>query len=246
MKLSNVVLSGLLALSACVSQAQAAEPLRVAVDPTFPPMEYVENGQHKGFDIEVVEALAAKLGRPVEYLDVDFKGLIPSVLAGRADMVMSAMYITDERKKVVNFTDPYFTAGLVVMVQKGNTTIKTPADLAGKKVAVQVGTKSVQLLKERFPTAQPIEVEKNQEMFSILETGRGDAVITGKPAAFLFSKTRGSTKVLDEQVTNEVYGIAISKNNDALREQLNKALADIKADGTYTKLTDRWFSNTAN
>ncbi len=219
----------------------AAEPIRVAIDPTFPPMEYMQNGQRVGFDIDLANALAAKIGRTMNYTDMDFKAMVPSVLAGRQDIVMSAIYITDERKKVVDFTDPYFSAGLVVMVKKGNDSIKTPADLAGKRVAVQVGTKSVSVLSAAYPTAKPVEVEKNEEMFNSLETGRADAVVTGKPAALLYAKTRGTTILLPEPLTHEEYGIAVSKREPEIRAALNKALQEIRADGTYDALVQKWF-----
>ncbi|MFL9925591.1 transporter substrate-binding domain-containing protein [Herbaspirillum lusitanum] len=244
MKLRNLLLVGMLSLGAQATAAFAADPIRVAIDPTFPPMEYIQDGKHTGFDIDLAAALSVKMGRKLEYTDMDFKGMIPSVISGRNDIVLSAIYITDERKKVVDFTDPYFTAGLVVMVKKDNNAIQKPSDMAGKRVAVQVGTKSIAFLKENYPEAIRVEVEKNEEMFNSLESGRADAVVTGKPAALLYSKARDTTKVLAEPVTREDYGIAVSKKLPQLREDLNKALKEIKADGTYDKLIVRWFGKT--
>ncbi|MEG3131105.1 transporter substrate-binding domain-containing protein [Pantoea cypripedii] len=239
MTLRSLLLSALL----FSSLSQAAEPIRVAIDPTFPPMEFIQNNQRTGFDVDLAAALSKQMGRPLVYTDMDFKAMVPSVLAGRQDIVLSAIYITDDRKKVVDFTDPYFAAGLVVMVKKGDTRIKTPQDLAGKRVAVQVGTKSVKVMADEFPTAKTIEVEKNEEMFNALEAGRADAVVTGKPAALLYSKTRGTTQILAEPVTHEKYGIAVSKREPELRQQLNDALKAIKANGTYDALQKKWFGN---
>ncbi|MCI1041544.1 transporter substrate-binding domain-containing protein, partial [Pseudomonas putida] len=83
---------------------------------------------------------------------------------------------------------PYYTGGLAIMVKADNNTIKEPADLAGKKVSVQVGTKSVQFLKENFPKVERVEVEKNDQMFELVKIGRADAAVTGKPAALLYAK----------------------------------------------------------
>lgn len=246
MNVKKRVLSLLLPLSLTLSHAFAAEPIRVAIDPTFPPMEYMQDGKRTGFDIDLAQALSAKMGRPLAYTDMDFKAMVPSVLAGRQDIVLSAIYITDERKKVVDFTDPYFTAGLVIMVKKGDRRIKTPADLAGKRVAVQVGTKSVALLTDKYPQAQRVEVEKNEEMFNSLEAGRADAVVTGKPAALLYAKAKGTTEVLDEPLTREDYGIAVSKRQPELRDDINNALAAIKADGSYDKLLMKWFGKSGS
>jgi len=176
------------------AQAQAQAVLTVGTDATFPPMEFVDNGKRTGFDIELVEAIGKTLGRKVEWVDIDFKGLIPGLISKRFDMAVSAIYITDERKKVVDFTAPYYAGGLVAMVKADNTTIKTPADLNGKKVSVQVGTKSVSYVKEKYPQVQLMEVEKNQEMFNLVDIGRSDAAVTGKPAAYQYVRTRPASR----------------------------------------------------
>ena len=181
--------------------------------------------------------------RPIEWIDIDFKGLVPGLVSRRFDMAVSAIYITDERKKVVDFTHSYYAGGLVVMVKDGNGAITKPADLAGKKVSVQVGTKSVQFLKEKYPQAQLVEVEKNQEMFNLVDIGRADACVTGKPAAYQYARTKGGLKVLPEQLTTEEYGIAVRKDLTDLTKALNDALAKVKADGTYDKIVAKWFPN---
>ncbi|QTD45721.1 glutamine ABC transporter substrate-binding protein [Ottowia testudinis] len=223
--------------------AQSGAPIKVATDATFPPMEFVENGKRTGFDIELMEALARSMGRPIEWTDIDFKGLVPGLVSRRFDVALSAIYITDERKKVVDFTQPYYAGGLVVMVKDGNASIAKPADLAGKKVSVQVGTKSVQFLKEKYPQAQLVEVEKNQEMFNLVDIGRADAAVTGKPAAYQYARTRGGLRVLPEQLTTEEYGIAVRKDLPELTKALNDALAKVKADGTYDKIVGKWFQS---
>jgi len=238
-KLALGVAGALACLS--VAQAQTPETLRVATDATFMPFEFQENGKLTGFDIELVEAVAQKMGKNVEWTSIDFKGLIPGLLAKRFDMAVSAIYITDERKKVVDFTDPYYPGGLVMLVKKDNTTINGPEDLAGKKVSVQVGTKSVAYLQEKFPKVERVEVEKNQEMFSLVEIGRVDAAVTGKPAAKLFAKSRPTVKVIDKQLTVEEYGMAVRKDLPELTKELNDAIAKVKADGTYDKLVQKWF-----
>ena len=236
------LISGLALLGASGAHAQAGKPLRVATDATFPPMEFVENSKRTGFDIELVEAVGKVLGRPIEWVDIDFKGLVPGLVSKRFDMAVSAIYITDERKKVIDFTQPYYAGGLVVMVKEANTAIKTPADINGKKVSVQVGTKSVAYTKEKFPQVQLMEVEKNQEMFNLVDIGRADAAVTGKPAAYQYVRTRGGLKVLPEQITTEEYGMAIRKDTPDLTKAVNGALQKLKADGTYDQIVKKWFS----
>ena len=242
MNFRRTVLKMSLVALACGAGAVNAQNnvLRVATDATFPPMEFVENGKKTGFDVELVEAVAAKMGKKVEWIDIDFKGLVPGLVAKRYEMAVSAIYITDERKKVVDFTQPYYAGGLVAMVKDGSPITKL-TDLNGKKVSVQVGTKSVGFLTENYPKVQRVEVEKNQEMFNLVDIGRADAAVTGKPAAFQYIRTRGGMKVLPEQLTTEEYGMAIRKDMPELTAAVNKALEQLKADGGYQKIVDKWF-----
>ncbi len=222
------------------STVHAQEALRVVTDATFPPMEFVKDGKRTGFDIELAEALASAMGRRIEWIDIDFKGLIPALVSRRADLAMSAIYITDERRKVVDFSDAYFAGGLVVLTPRAGP-IKHLKDLDGKKVSVQVGTKSVGFLKDNYPKVERVEVEKNQEMFNLVEIGRADAAVTGKPAAKIFAQAKPSLHVLSEQLTTEDYGVAVRKDAPEIRDALNAALKKIKADGTYDKLVNKWF-----
>jgi polar amino acid transport system substrate-binding protein len=228
--------------TAFTMSARAADVIRVATDATFPPLEFVQNGKRTGFDIELIEAMAKVMGKRVEWVDIDFKGLIPGLLANRFDVAASGIYMTDERRKVVAFTDSYYQGGLAILVRKDNKTINQPEDLAGKKVSVQVGTKSVNFLKETFPTVQRVEVEKNQEMFDLLTIGRVDAVVTGRPAAAQFAKTQPAVRLLDKGLTVEHYGYALRKEDAALLDQMNKALQQLRANGTYNTLVARWFT----
>jgi polar amino acid transport system substrate-binding protein len=226
------------------ASAQTPDVLNVATDATFPPMEYTENGARTGFDVDVMNALAKAMGKRVQWTDIDFKGLIPGLIAHRFDAAISGIYITDERAKVVDFTDSYYAGGLVVLV-KNNSPIKSAEELNGKKVSVQVGTKSVNFLRDNFPQINRVEVEKNQEMFDLVGIGRADAAVTGKPAAYQLVKTRGGFRVLDKPLTTEAYGIAVRKDEPQLKAAFNTALAKIKADGTYAAIVKKWFGATA-
>lgn len=233
-----------LSLTGLSAAAMAQDTVRIVTDPTFPPMEFMKDGKRTGFDIELTDALIAEMGKKAEWIDIDFKGLIPAVLSGRADMAVSAIYITDERAKVIDFTDPYYTGGLVVLTKKEGP-IKTLKDLDGRKASVQVGTKSVKYLQDHYPQVQRVEVEKNEEMFNLVNVGRSDAAVTGKPAAKLYAQAHPDLVVLDEQVTTEAYGFAVSKNKPELTKELNAALGRIKANGTYDKIVNKWFEGSA-
>ncbi|WP_343593696.1 glutamine ABC transporter substrate-binding protein [Paracidovorax wautersii] len=239
----HLLLASMAALALGHASAHAQDNvLRVGTDATFPPMEFVENGKRTGFDVELVEAIGKTIGKRIEWVDIDFKGLIPGLMSRRFDMAVSAIYITDERKKVVDFTDPYYAGGLVAMVKDGNTSIRKLSDLDGKKVTVQVGTKSVGFLTQNYPKVQRVEVEKNQEMFNLVDIGRADAAVTGKPAAYQYIRTRPGLRVLGEQLTTEEYGMALRKDTPELTRAVNAAIARLKADGTYAAIEKKWFS----
>jgi polar amino acid transport system substrate-binding protein len=108
-------------------------------------------------------------------------------------------------------------------------------------VSVQVGTKSVNYLKEHYPSVQRVEVEKNQEMFNLVQIGRAEAAVTGKPAAKLFAQSTPDLTVLNDQITTEDYGIAVPKNKPELTRELNAALQKLKADGSYQAIVNKWF-----
>ena len=245
MKLFRRLALAVVGAAACLGAAEAQTPqvLKVATDATFMPFEYFADGKMTGFDIELVEAMAAKMGKKVEWTNIDFKGLIPGLQAKRFDMAVSAIYITEERRKVVDFSAPYYPGGLVILVKSDNAGIKGPDDLAGKKVSVQVGTKSVGYLQQNYPKVERVEVEKNQEMFNLVQIGRVDAAVTGKPAAKLFAKSQTNVKVLDKQLTVEEYGMAVRKDLAGLTQEVDAALAKLKADGTYAKLVAKWFES---
>ncbi|MDH1339025.1 transporter substrate-binding domain-containing protein [Ectopseudomonas oleovorans] len=244
-KFTHEVLSLLLlSLSVASFNAAAEGTLKVVTDATFPPLEFVKDGQMTGFDIELIKEVGKRLDKKVELVQVDFKGLIPSLVSGRADAAISGIYITEERAKVVDFSDTYLAGGLVVLTRQGNDAINSPADLAGKSVSAQIGTKSVAHLKEHFPQTKIVEVEKNQQMFNLVSIGRVDAAVTGKPAAFTYATERGGVKILPEQLTTEEYGIAVRKGAGDLKQQIDQAIEAMKQDGTYDELYQKWFPAT--
>lgn len=242
-KVSRLLLSGFLCTLSALSFSTSAnaDTLKVVTDATFPPLEFKQDGKLTGFDVELLNEVAQRLGKDIEWVQVDFKGLIPSLVSGRADVAISGIYITEERAKVVDFTDSYLSGGLVVVTKSDNDSIKSTKDLVGKNVSVQIGTKSVSYLKEHYPETKVTEVEKNQQMFNLVAIGRADACVTGKPAAYTYATTKGGVKVLSEQLTTEKYGIAVRKGIGELKSEINNAIEAMKADGSYNKLYQKWF-----
>lgn len=216
--------------------------LYIGTDATFQPFEYVENDEYMGFDIDLMRALGAEMGYDdVEFVNTDFKGLIPGLTAKKFDVIASGMYITDERKESISFTDTYYPGGLSIMVLKDDDSVSGIEDLKDKKVAVQVGTKSVTYLEENYPDIKRVEVETNNEMFMSLESGKADAVITGRPAAKVYASQSDKVKVLDYPVTEELYGFGIRKEDTELLDEMNAALAAIKENGVYDEISAKYF-----
>lgn len=224
------------------SSESKIDVLKVGTDATFKPFEFKSNDEFQGFDIDLVNAIAKEIGaEKVEFVDTEFKGLIPGLQAKKFDMIASAMYITDERKETIDFSDTYFPGGLAIMVSENNKEIKSLEDLKGRKVAVQIGTKSVKFLEENLPEANLVKVEKNTEMFLELESKKVDAVVTGYPAAKAYIKENGKMKVLDKTLTEEYYGFGFRKDDTELREAVNKAIKTLKENGEFDKIEAKWF-----
>lgn len=189
-----------------------------------------------------MDAMAKEMGYSgIEVVNTEFKGLIPGLTASKFDVIASAMYMSDERKQTIDFSDSYFPGGLCIMVQKDNGDITGPDSLNGKTVAVQVGTKSVTYLQEHYPDVKLVEVEQNAEMFLQLETSKVDAVVTGRLAAMVYAKESGKVKVLEQGLTEELYGWGVRKGDTELLNSLNSALKALRENGTYDTVKAKYF-----
>ena len=140
MKIKKAIagLASAIAMLGCIHTSAAADQLRFGIDPTFPPFESKNaNGQLIGFDIDLGNAICAERKVQCSWVQNSFDGLIPALQAKKFDAILSSLSITDERKKAVTFTDPYYTSGLIVMVNKDNKEVKSIKDLEGKRIAAQ-------------------------------------------------------------------------------------------------------------
>ncbi|MDJ0314434.1 ABC transporter substrate-binding protein/permease [Arthrobacter sp. H35-D1] len=221
--------------------------LRVGTDATFPPFEFTDaNGEKMGFDIDLVRALAKESGiKNVEFIQMPFGNIVPALQANQIDVGASAIYISDERAKAINFSEVYYPGGLAIFVDEDNTNVTSLADLVGKKVAVQVGTKSVEWLEQNQPKAHLVQVQTNDQMFTSVKLGQADAVVTGQPGGRYFIHQQGGLKQVGGRLTNENYGYAFQKSDTAIRDVFNSSLATLKSNGAYDKLTSKWFGDEA-
>jgi arginine/lysine/histidine/glutamine transport system substrate-binding/permease protein len=224
------------------SPAAAAETLTIATEPAFPPFEsQADGGGYEGFDIDLMNAIGEAAGFTVEFEALPFDGIIPALQAGTVDAAISAMTITAERAQTVDFSRPYFKAGLAIAVAESNTDINSMEDLGGKRVAVQIGTTGADKASEvsgadisTFDSA-PLALQE-------LTNGNADAVINDAPVTLYAIETGNvsGVKVVGELLTEEFYGIAIPKGSPNL-ETINSGLATILENGTYDEVYQKWF-----
>lgn len=233
-------------LAGCGSQdTKTAEktdkPLIVGTEPSFPPFESTEGDSYVGFDIDLAQAIGDKLGRKVEIKAMGFDALIPALKSNQIDIIASAMSATDERKKQVDFTAPYYIGGSVIVVRQDNTTIKGWDDITGKQVAVQAGSKPADFAEKQGAVLK--QFDANYQCLQELQTGASEAVAIDKAVALYYIAKGGLSdlKVVGEPKKLAGSAMAIDKGHEKELESINKALAELKADGTYTQLYKKWF-----
>lgn len=225
-------------------KAEEAKVLRVGTEPTFAPFEFQKEGskEYTGFDMDLARAIGKEMGCKVEIVNMGFDALIPALNTGSIDLVAAGMTITDERKQAVAFSEPYYTSGLIVMVNKNNTAIKGIKDLEGKKIAVQIGTTGENKART-VANAKVTAYNTNTEAALELQNGGVDAVINDSPVVGYYLAQGGNKTAMTvgEIMEAEQYGLAAKKGNDKLIADVNKAMAALKKSGEFDKIYQTWF-----
>ena len=213
---------------------------KVGVDTTYPPFEFKEGNDYKGIDIDLINAIAKDQGFSIEFSPMDFGGIIPALQANQLDVAIAGMSITDERRKVVDFSEPYFDAGLTVVVKKENTAIKSVDDLKGKTVAVKKGTTGAKYAQDNAKKLDIKVVQFNDSpaMFQEVSNGNADALIEDYPViSYAITQKDLNLQIVGERLNGDQYGIAVLKGkNQDLLEKINKGLANLKKDGSYDEI----------
>lgn len=234
-------------VAGCGSSEKKAEEnvklLRVGTEPAFAPFEFPEENSKEltGFDIDLVKAVGKQMGYKVEISGMGFDALIPALNAGNIDVAIAGMTITEERKQVVTFSDPYYTSGLVIMVKKSDDGVKSIADLKGKRIAAQIGTTGE--MKARTVEGATVTTFNTQDEAALdMKNGGVDAVIGDAPVVEYYLAKGGSefAKVVGEKMEAEQYGMVVKKDSK-LAAEINKALSELKANGEFDKLNTKWF-----
>jgi glutamine transport system substrate-binding protein len=237
----------LVSISACSQEAAepGTETLTIGVINDFPPFGFEENGELTGVDIEVVNAILEEEGLKGDFVVMGFDGLIPALQSGQIDLAAAAISVTDERKKVIDYTDPYFTDYQAVAVLAGSD-ITTVEDLEGKTIAAVQGTTGLvvatDLAAQYGATVQTLTTNDAQSL--ALTSGQADAIVNDRSGLEYRVTQDGDDpvlRVLDEKLDSAPTAIAVPKGNEELVAKLNAGLKAITEDGTLDAILAKYF-----
>ncbi|CAD5105905.1 ABC transporter substrate-binding protein [Zestomonas carbonaria] len=227
------------------SSAFAAEKLRIGTEGAYPPFNLIDaSGQVVGFDVEIAQALCAKMKAECTVVTSDWDGIIPALNAKKFDFLAASMSITEERKQAVDFTDPYYTNKLQFIAPKSSDFKTDEASLKGKVIGAQRATIAGTWLEDNLGKVVDIKLYDTQEnAYLDLSSGRLDGVLADTFVNWEWLKSDAGKDFEfkgDPVFDNDKIAIAVRKG-DPLRERLNEALKEIVADGTYKKINDKYF-----
>lgn len=215
------------------------------------PFGLVHDGQIIGFDIELSSRFAAYIGRKYAPVPMQFGSLIASISTNKIDIITATMFITEERKKMIDFSDPYFESSVCLIARKENLE-QVPAgklasvdDLADKKIGIFTGTIYDGFIAKKYPKAEIFRYESIADLTLSVQTGKIDAAMFDLATAKLVLKHNPELALLSDDVLTMPLGVGFHKNNPTLRQEFNGFLKEARADGTYDIMNKRWFINDA-
>jgi ABC-type amino acid transport substrate-binding protein len=241
-----MLVAGLLLSSVPSVHAQSAAPrgtVKVASNVSIPLRIYREGTEVKGYEYEVYKEALRRAGYEVEVVDVAFAGIFPGLQAEKWDMACSSIYITKERVKQMDFTDPFYE-GFEAAVAKKDSSVKSLKDFKGKTFGAQTGTSQAAWLASLQKDYGPFQIRGYQEdetLFNDLETGRVDGLTTGFFSAVARLKNRPNFEVIATNPDSFMIGCAV-RTGHKLREEFNRGLNEMKKDGTVSRIYERYFN----
>lgn len=243
-------LGSALALGLGISSGTFAETLQAVTDPSFVPFEMMdqETGEMVGFDMDILHEIADRAGFEVDLRTMDFNGIIPAVQTGNVDLAIAGITITEEREEIVDFSDPYYDSGLRILVDANNDEVEEISDLEGMRIGTKIGSTSYDFLQEKLgDNAEITPYPGSSDMYMALLGGSVDAVFYDAPNVGYFAQTKGEgrVKTVGPLYEGQQYGIAFTNGSDWV-EPANKALAEMREDGTYDEIHTKWFGEAPN
>lgn len=230
-------------------QGKKEKVIVVGTNATFVPFEF-KNEQTKdydGYDIDLIKAIAKQMNAKLEFQNVSFDALIPSLGSKHIDIAVSGMTITKARAEKVLFSAPYYESGLAFMVKGEKTNINSPADLGGKTVSVQVGSTGAELA-SKLENVKVKQFDHSNEAILEMKINGVDAVIMDLPVAQYYAalhKEENIKVVPFELKEKEYFGMAMNKENTQLQSEVNQAIAELKKTGEFNKIYNKWFKQDA-
>ena len=215
--------------------------LTMGTNAAFPPYEFYEGETVVGIDAEIAAALAEKLGLELQIIDMDFGSIVTSVQTGKIDIGVAGMTVTEERLENVNFTDSYAT-GVQVIIVPEDSDMATADDLAGKLIGVQESTTGHAYCSEDFGEDNVVAYTNGATAVQALVQGKVDCVVIDQQPAKAFVEANKGLKILDTEYVVEDYAIAVAKENTALLDALNTAMAELTEDGTIQSILDKYIT----
>lgn len=224
-----------------LEQIQTSGTITIGTDGTFPPFQYFDKGVLSGFEIDIGNEVARRLGVTPDWKPMSFDSLLAGLNQDRWDLVIASFTITPERAKAVHFTAPlYCTGGVIVSSKPG---VKSVADLTGKTVSVQTGSIFFQKASEIPGIKQIRNFASDSDARNAMVAGRADAWLSDKFVAKLAIQSQPDLGMkIGDFVTTATVASATKKGNDSLSSAYDKALADMQSDGTYEKISQKWFN----
>ena len=219
-----------------LADVQKSGKLVIATSPDFPPFENLENGEVVGIEIDIMNLICQEMGVELDIQQMDFESVVPGIQAGKFDAGVSGITVTEDRKKNVDFSDPYFLASQAIVVTP-DSPITCKADLTGKKISVQTGTTAEQYCMDEG--YEVLAYTANNDAASALTSGKVDAWVVDNEVAVALAAEQGLV-VLSEAMTSEPYAFAFPKGSDTLVAEFNKILAKLIADGTIQSIFDSY------
>lgn len=226
------------------AELSTVEPgkLIMSTNAAFPPYEMTtDSGEFEGIDIETAQAIADKLGLELQIDDMDFDAALLAVQQGKADMVMAGVTVTDERQNVMDFTESYAT-GIQSIIVKEDSDIASVDDLAGKKIGTQRGTTGYLYCSDDFGDENVVAYDNGLTAVQMLNNGQVDCVVIDNAPAKEFIAANPGLKLLDTAYVEESYAIGVGKGNTELKDAINTALEELKADGTLQAIVDKYIT----
>ena len=226
------------------AELSTVEPgkLIMSTNAAFPPYEMTtDSGEVEGIDLETAQAIADKLGLELQIDDMDFDAALLAVQQGKSDMVMAGVTVTDERQNVMDFTDSYAT-GIQSIIVKEDSDIASVDDLAGKKIGTQRGTTGYLYCSDDFGDENVVAYDDGLTAVQMLNNGQVDCVVIDNAPAKEFIAANPGLKLLDTAYVEESYAIGIGKGNTELKDAINTALEELKADGTLQAIVDKYIT----